>query len=105
MSTWFLTDIFGRTAGLFRGDGNPALAVEQARAKRDGMKRKSKGHGPGKGKAGITTSIPEEIDAKLRALADKGGTTRGALARAYIVEGVRSGRYVGRVWQAGDKQT
>jgi hypothetical protein len=105
MSTWFLTDIFGRTAGLFRGDGNPALAVEQAGAKGVSVKPKTKCNGPGKGKAYVSTSIPLDIDAKLRALADKGGTTRGALARAYIVEGVRSGRYVGRVWQAGDKQT
>ena len=77
----------------------PGLAVEQARAKRDGMKRKSKGHGPGKGKAGITTSIPEEIDAKLRALAAKGGVSRGALARAYIIQGVESGRYIEKVWK------
>jgi hypothetical protein len=65
------------------------------------MRRKAKptGHGPGKGKAGITTSIPEEIDAKLRALAAKGGVTRGALARAYIIQGVQSGRYIGNVWQ------
>jgi hypothetical protein len=73
----------------------------------EAMKRKAKTkcNGPGKGKAYVSTSIPLDIDAKLRALADKSGTTKGALARAYIVEGVRSGRYVGRVWQAGDKQT
>ena len=71
------------------------------------MKRKAKGkgNGPGKGMASVSTSIPLDIDAKLRALADKGGVSRGSLARAYIVEGVRSGRYVGRVWQAGDRQT
>jgi hypothetical protein len=84
------------------GAGNPALAVEQAGAKKTaGMKRKrtGSGRGPGKGKAFVSTTIPAEIDAKIRALAAKGGVSRGALVRAYIIEGVQSGRYIGNVWQ------
>ena len=84
---------------------SPRLAPADCGGHDRSVKPKTKCNGPGKGKAYVSTSIPLDIDAKLRALADKGGTTRGALARAYIVEGVRSGRYVGRVWQAGDKQT
>ncbi len=77
----------------------PDLAVEQAGAKKGGMRRKSKGNGPGKGKVSASTSIPVEIDAKLRALAAKGGVSRGSLVRAYIIEGVESGRYIEKVWK------
>jgi len=62
-------------------------------------KRKGTGNGPGKGKTSVSTSIPEEIDSKLRALAAKGGVSRGSLARAYIIQGVESGRYIEKVWK------
>lgn len=65
------------------------------------MRRKAKptGQGPGKGNVSASTSIPAEIDAKLRALAAKGGVTKGALVRAYIIQGVESGRYIEKVWR------
>lgn len=60
---------------------------------------KGKGNGPGRNMASISTTIPKDIDAKLRALADKGGASRGSLARAYIIQGVESGRYIEKVWK------
>lgn len=61
---------------------------------------KPKGNGPGKGKTSVSTSIPIQIDNKLREMAAKGGVSRGALARAYIIEGVQSGRFIKNVWTA-----
>ena len=80
------------------------LALDDPGGHDRAMKRKAKGkgNGPGKGKTSVSTSIPKEIDAKLRALADKGGVSRGSLARAYIIEGVLSGRYIEKVWKATD---
>lgn len=62
-------------------------------------KRTGTGNGPGRSMASISTTIPKDIDAKLRALAAKGGASRGSLARAYIIQGVESGRYIEKVWK------
>jgi hypothetical protein len=65
-------------------------------------KKSGKSGGPGKNKVYVSTTIPKDIDARLREYCKKGGITRGALARAYIVEGVLAGRYLTNTWKPDD---
>jgi hypothetical protein len=63
-------------------------------------KKSAKSGGPGKGKVYISTTIPKDVDARLREYCKMGGITRGALARAYIVDGVLAGRYLTNTWKS-----
>lgn len=60
------------------------------------MKRTKGRHGAGRKSADISTSIPKEIDAKLRELAQESELTRGGYAREAIIDAVRR-KFVRRV--------